>query len=345
VVPCLLLVLVTTFPLSAQVMELKDGVDRLASQLAASVPEGRALRVAVTDFPDLQGVTSDLGRYIAERLTTRLSAQTRKFQIIERRRLSLVLSELKFGMSDLVDPVKAKQLGQMLGVEGLVVGSVSDLGNQVDVDARIIEIETSNILPGVFATLSKDQVVTQLLAQGRETAAGPAPAGPAPSVGSAPTATRSSGTHPVGRQFAEGNAFVHLFNVEMLEGRLLKFNFAFEWGRWGAPLVEVYLDNPQETTFLVDQLGRQHPLVQAVGISATDPVRVPAQGSKRFSLTFQLAAGMESFKYQSTLFMRFGNEQARLKIRADHGINLRDFRMRSLSPGGLGHPPGEEAWK
>jgi len=75
------LLLFGPLPCAAQVVELKDGVERLSVELAKSVPAGRALRIVVTDFPDLQGVTSNLGRYIAERLTTRLSAQTAKFRV------------------------------------------------------------------------------------------------------------------------------------------------------------------------------------------------------------------------------------------------------------------------
>src|SRR5437867_9203490 len=172
--------MVVASPAFAQVMELKDGVERLAAELAKSVPTGKTLRVAVTDFPDLQGVTSNLGRYVAERLTTRLSAQTEKFRVIERRRLGQVLGELNFSMSDLVDPSKAKQLGRMLGVEAIVVGTVSDLGNSVDIDARIIEIETNNILRGMTVGISKDETVRRLWDEGRPPEAGwtpPAKAG------------------------------------------------------------------------------------------------------------------------------------------------------------------------
>lgn len=164
VVSLLLLVLP---PSLAQPAELKEAVEQLGAQLAKSVPEGRIMRVAVTDIPDLEGVTSNLGRYIAERLTTRLSALPQKFRVIERRRLGQVLGELRFSMSDLVDPAKAKQLGKMLGVEALVVGTVSDLGNVVEVDARIIEIETNNTLPGVTAAISKDETVRRMIQEGR----------------------------------------------------------------------------------------------------------------------------------------------------------------------------------
>lgn len=174
--------------------DLKEGIEQLAVQLSKSVPEQKQLRVAVTDFPTLgpQAVISNLGRYIAERLTTRLS-QNPQFSVIERRRLGQVLGELKFSMSDLVDPDKAKQLGKMLGVEALVVGSLSDLGNVVDVDVRIIEIEGNRMLPGVLTSILKDQVVQKMIEEGRETSAPtgsasvsfpPSPGSPPPSPGS-----------------------------------------------------------------------------------------------------------------------------------------------------------------
>lgn len=89
--------------LPALAQDVRAGVEQLAAQIAKGAPEGKQLRVAVADFPDLQGATSDFGRFVASRLTTRL-AQDRRFFVIERQRLGQVLAELKFSMSDLVDP-------------------------------------------------------------------------------------------------------------------------------------------------------------------------------------------------------------------------------------------------
>jgi TolB-like protein len=161
-------ILICALPSSCKATDLKEGVEQLARDLGNSVPEGRSLTIAVSDFPDLQGTVSDLGRYVAERLVTRLSARPEKFRVIERRRLDQVLGELRLGLSDLVDPAKAKQLGQMLGAQGIVVGTLSDLGNTVDIDARIIEIGTNSTFPGVSVTLTKDDPVRNLLERGRQ---------------------------------------------------------------------------------------------------------------------------------------------------------------------------------
>lgn len=171
--------------------DIRAGIEQLAANIVKEAPEGRQLRVAVADFPDLQGVTSALGRYIASRLTTRL-AQSPKFFVIERQRLGQILAELKFGMSDLVDPAKVKQLGRMVGVEAVVVGTVADLGNQVDIDARMIEIETTHMLLGVTATLGKDPVVTQMLERGRQAAILTEPPSPASAPKSRPGSPTSS---------------------------------------------------------------------------------------------------------------------------------------------------------
>ena len=184
VLVCAALVLGSAWAGSAQ--DVRTGVEQLAAQITKAAPEGKQFRIAVADFPDLQGVTSDLGRYIASRLTTRL-AQSPKFSVIERQRLGQVLTELKFSMSDLVDPAKAKQLGRMVGVEAIVVGTVSDLGNQVDLDARVIEIETNRMLLATSTTIGKDQVVKDMLERGQQS-----PGAGAPTVAGQPGGTAGS---------------------------------------------------------------------------------------------------------------------------------------------------------
>jgi len=152
-----------------------------------------------------------------------------------------------------------------------------------------------------------------------------------------------SGIYPVGREFTQGTGVgvgkVHLYNIEIVDNNLLRFNFAFNWeSGFSWYTTEVYLDNPVHTAFLVDRLGRQHPLVQTTEISAEGPIRVSAGSSRRFTLTFSFPSKMESFKYQAILLMIihpldpsgtvqvFPDIQYRLHIRDNKEINLTDFR-------------------
>jgi TolB-like protein len=158
------LILMTT--LTASALDLRAGVEQLVQDLIQAAPEREQLRVAVADFPDLQGITNDLGRYIASRITTRL-VQSKKFSVTERQRLAQVLAELKISMSDLVDPEQAKKLKRMVGVDALVVGTIADLGKQVDVDARLIEIEANLMIWGASVAIDKDPTLSALLDRGR----------------------------------------------------------------------------------------------------------------------------------------------------------------------------------
>jgi esterase/lipase superfamily enzyme len=144
-----------------------EGIEHLARQLAEGIQEGKSFKLVVADLPDLEGPNSDLGRLVAERLATRLSGYSREFQVAERRRLGQALYELRFGMSDLLDPTKAKQVGKMLDVDALVLVTVKDLGDEVQATARIIEIETNlRLAAGSSAISKKDLAVRQIPEKG-----------------------------------------------------------------------------------------------------------------------------------------------------------------------------------
>jgi curli biogenesis system outer membrane secretion channel CsgG len=85
-------------------------------------------RIAVSRFRDYKDYPG-CGVGVADMLATAL-VKTGKFSVIERKEIEEVLKEQKLGMSDLVTPETAPQVGKLLGVELLVVGSVSELGTK-----------------------------------------------------------------------------------------------------------------------------------------------------------------------------------------------------------------------
>ncbi len=82
--------------------------------------------------------------FLAEELTTRLF-KTKKFQVVERRLLNKVLEEQSLSVSDLIDKESIKKIGNLLGVTAIVTGSITNLGDDMKINARIISTETGSI--------------------------------------------------------------------------------------------------------------------------------------------------------------------------------------------------------
>lgn len=117
-------------------------------------------KVAVLDF-QVQGEqldTQDMGKIVAEWLITAMVKDGR-FDIIERRLLEKILQEQQVGSSGIVDPESAVRLGKVLGVKTVITGSVMKIGRTVEVNARLISVESGSI---VAAENVKADTVTKL---------------------------------------------------------------------------------------------------------------------------------------------------------------------------------------
>lgn len=85
-------------------------------------------RIAVARFSDGAAYHGS-GSGISDMLTTAL-VKTGKFLVVERKDLDKVLDEQKLGASGVVTAETAPAMGKVLGVDMIVVGSVSELGTK-----------------------------------------------------------------------------------------------------------------------------------------------------------------------------------------------------------------------
>ncbi|MEK6653233.1 MAG: FlgO family outer membrane protein, partial [Nitrospirota bacterium] len=109
--------------------------------------EFKKTKIAVLDF-QLQGEgyeTSDMGKIVAEWLITALVKEGR-FDVIERMLLKKVLDEQRLGVSGIIDESSASKLGRVLGAKIVITGSIMKFQNVMEVNARIIEVESSSII-------------------------------------------------------------------------------------------------------------------------------------------------------------------------------------------------------
>jgi outer membrane protein OmpA-like peptidoglycan-associated protein/curli biogenesis system outer membrane secretion channel CsgG len=164
----------------AMLMTLGTGV---TLQLQAQSAANRKPRVAVLDFDygtvmsassSIFGTNVDIGRGISALLVTNL-VRNGSFSVIDRDALSKVLAEQNFSNSNRADPGSAARIGKILGVDYIIVGTITQFGNEtnkqnvsggggswhgfgvgsighsnsksnVAIDARIINVDTAEIL-------------------------------------------------------------------------------------------------------------------------------------------------------------------------------------------------------
>ncbi len=73
------------------------------------------------------GTDVDVGKGIADLLVDRL-VKGGQYSVIERKALDKVLAEQNFSNSDRADPSSAARLGRVLGVDAIIIGSVTQFG-------------------------------------------------------------------------------------------------------------------------------------------------------------------------------------------------------------------------
>jgi curli biogenesis system outer membrane secretion channel CsgG len=171
------------------------------SLVAQAAP--RKKRVAVFDFDyatvrsnvaALFGSDVDVGKGISDLLVNRL-VQDGTYSVIERKALDKIMSEQNFSNSDRANPTSAAKLGKLLGVDAIIVGSITQFGNDnkntnigggghnwggfgiggigqkkskavVVLDARIVNVDTGEIMAVAEGKGESSRSSTSLLGGG-----------------------------------------------------------------------------------------------------------------------------------------------------------------------------------
>ncbi|MEO8255761.1 MAG: CsgG/HfaB family protein [Acidobacteriota bacterium] len=98
---------------------------------------GRKVRVAVLDFEyatvhssvsAIFGRDVDVGKGVTDLLVTYL-VKDGSYSVIERQVLDKIMAEQNFSNSDRADPTSAAKIGKLLGVDAIIVGSITQFGN------------------------------------------------------------------------------------------------------------------------------------------------------------------------------------------------------------------------
>lgn len=134
----------------------------LAVRDAPAQPTGDVPTVAVLDFTGLMlgdaGNSVAVGKALSAMLVTEFSARE-GIRVLERQNLQVLLTEQRLALSGRVDEASAVEIGKILGVQYIFVGAVVSIGNQLRVDIRATDVETSEVV----SVLTKSDRPEQLL--------------------------------------------------------------------------------------------------------------------------------------------------------------------------------------
>ncbi|MFU2519025.1 MAG: CsgG/HfaB family protein, partial [Clostridiales bacterium] len=84
-------------------------------------------------------------------------SQASRFAVVERNKLEEVLKELKLGQTRSFDSATTARIGKLLGAEYLVFGSYFEFLGRFRIDARVVKVETGQVVASVGAAGKVDE--------------------------------------------------------------------------------------------------------------------------------------------------------------------------------------------
>ena len=124
--------------------------------------------IAIMDFTG-RGVTQDDAAALTDRLRTEL-VETGKWRVVEREMMNALLAEHAFRMTGCVEDKCIVAAGQVIGAAQMVAGSISKVGSVYSVAARVVDVETGEIIE--TATYDHEGDIGGLLKTGMRVVAG-----------------------------------------------------------------------------------------------------------------------------------------------------------------------------
>ena len=126
----------------------------LLMSLSARADDARLAVVEFDNGSDDPGA-APLGKGLQSMLTTDLS-QVDGITLVERAKLQSLLDELNLGADGVLDPATAAQVGKTLGATHVVAGSFTIVEGNMRLDARLVSVETGEVVLGEAVSGEKD---------------------------------------------------------------------------------------------------------------------------------------------------------------------------------------------
>lgn len=145
---------------------ISDELFELALDLLRNTSKTKRISVAFIALTSDQK-NSFVENYVTDALTQAVF-ETNGVKIIERKNLEKILNEQKFQSSGLVDDSSAKDIGKIAGVDYVCYGDMKDIGNEITVNARLVDVESGEVISISRTTVEKDKYLKDYVKQQAE---------------------------------------------------------------------------------------------------------------------------------------------------------------------------------
>lgn len=106
--------------------------------------------------------TQLLGVGVQQQLATEL-AQNPAIRVVERSRIREILNEQDLAAEGRVDAATAARVGRLVGARYMVLGSFIEMAGRMQMSARIVDVETSEVLHGLSVRAPRDEMFELLV--------------------------------------------------------------------------------------------------------------------------------------------------------------------------------------
>lgn len=153
---------------SKHIIAYEQEINSLSTAMAEKIAAAGKKTIAVVDFTDLQGNGTELGRFLAEEFSVALAGTSKGFEVVDRTHLKSILVEHKLSSTGIIDPQTARKLGQIVGVDALITGTITPFGDSIRISVKVLDTTTAKVVSACTGNIAKTKAIEELLARGVE---------------------------------------------------------------------------------------------------------------------------------------------------------------------------------
>lgn len=169
------LILLAIFVLSSMAfadppLALDAGLENLAGQIIAKLPVTARQTVAVTNFTDLDGKITDLGKYLAVKIPLKL-VNSGDCDVIDPQEVGDTAIANNININKTISRETAKSLGKSLEATLICTGSITNFGSYIELNVKLISTQSGLSIAGLTVSIQVDEQVSKLI--GKQSDSGP----------------------------------------------------------------------------------------------------------------------------------------------------------------------------